>query len=67
MREPKEITLPETCRMLGRTWMQAYNLLLTGAIEGRQERGRWKVDRASVERLREAEGAESDANPQVAA
>ena len=50
MRESHEVPLASAAMELQATWPQAYNLLLSGRLEGRKVRGRWLVSRESVER-----------------
>jgi len=57
MPQIEEMTLPQACRLLGTSWVQAYRLLLRGELDGRQEKGRWRVTRASVERVLETRDA----------
>jgi hypothetical protein len=52
-----EVSLPRACQMLGKSWVQVYRLLLRGELDARQERGRWRITRASVERVLEARAA----------
>lgn len=45
----REMSLPQTCRRLGLRWPAVYNLVLSGALAGRQVSGRWWVDLGSIE------------------
>lgn len=41
-------TLPQVARLFRCYYRQAYELLLTGAIDGRKIAGRWEIDAESV-------------------
>lgn len=53
-----EMTLTEAAARLRRSYVQVLRLVLIGEIEGRQELGRWRVRRSSVELLAAREGDE---------
>ncbi len=53
-KQPEEVSLPQAARLLKIAWPKAYQLLMTGQLKGRQERGRWRVTAASVRRLQGA-------------
>lgn len=47
------IPLPLAAAQLRLRWPVAYDLLLTGELQGKQVRGRWRVTVSSVNRVRE--------------
>lgn len=47
----EELSLPEAALAIERTWHVTYALVLTGQLRARQVRGRWLVDRGSVDRF----------------
>lgn len=49
-----EIDITEAAQRLGFSWHRAWRAVLTGSLKGRREGRAWKVDAASVERLRQA-------------
>lgn len=46
-----QIGLAEAAQQLRLPYQDAHRLLLTGALRGKKVRGRWLVDRESVQRL----------------
>jgi hypothetical protein len=44
-------TLPQVAQLFRSCYRQAYELLLTGAIDGRKVAGRWEIDAESVHDL----------------
>ena len=56
----KEITLALACFQLGVSYDKGRRMLFTGALVGRQHKGRWLVSVESVER------AQRDQEPQLA-
>jgi len=61
-----ELTLPQTCQRLGMRWPRVYNLLLSGALKGRQVGGRWLVEVESIEQFERQRGAEGRARSALA-
>jgi hypothetical protein len=49
-----EIDITEAAQRLGVSWHRAWRAVLMGSLKGRREGRAWKVDSASVERLRRA-------------
>ena len=45
------LTQPQVARLFRCYYRQAYELLLTGAIDGIKVAGRWEIDAASVRAL----------------
>lgn len=53
----EEIPLADAAAEMKKTWSQAWQLVLTGAIAGRKKHGKWMV---SVESLRQYQADASD-------
>lgn len=47
----KTIRLVDAAKMLQLSYARAWNLVLTGRLEGQREGGRWVVTRVSVQEL----------------
>jgi hypothetical protein len=52
MKEGREISLTDAAFELGLRYHRALNLVLCGDLRGRKVEGRWKVDAASVARVK---------------
>lgn len=48
MTDGKEVPLPEAAAELKKTWGQAWQLILTGVLDGRKKDGKWLVSRDSI-------------------
>jgi hypothetical protein len=55
-------SLPEAALALQQSWRQTYDDLLAGKLEGTQVRGRWRITRRSLERLRRERAEAATAN-----
>ncbi len=49
------VSLPAAAQALGKSWIQAWRLVLTGDLKGSKVRGRWQIDRESLDRLVEGQ------------
>lgn len=52
MAKAKELSLPDASRALGLSWHQSYRLLCMGRLDARRVRGRYRITRESVERVK---------------
>lgn len=55
-----EVSLPQACRIVGKSYQWVYSRVLSGELRGRQVNGRfWVEDRKSAERLGADAGRQS--------
>ena len=57
------LSIPQAAQALGMRYRDAYDLLLTGALEGTQWAGRWRVTPESVARIRHARDSQLQPTP----
>ena len=53
------MSLSDAARLLHISYHSALRLILIGSLQAEREEGRWRVNRASVERLQRERGASS--------
>ena len=49
------VSLPSAAQALGKSWIQAWRLVLVGTLKGSKVGGRWQIERESLDRLVEGQ------------
>lgn len=52
------VSLPIAAQALGKSWIQAWRLVLTGELKGSKVGGRWEIERESLDQLVEGQASQ---------
>ena len=52
------VSLPLAAQALGKSWIQAWRLVLKGDLKGSKVGGRWEIERESLDRLVEGQASQ---------